>query len=65
MMNLAGSVRDFFGSGEIEFYGKQYQPSNYVPETSWIQQKFGARIPTEFHEGLQRWDSWLTNCSQF
>jgi nucleoside-diphosphate-sugar epimerase len=64
MIELAESVSDFFGSGEIELLGRQSQATNYVPETTWIQRKFGTRGLTEFHEGLQRWDSWLTNYSR-
>ena len=60
MVRLAESIRDYFGRGEIEFLGKQSLPSNYVPETSWLQDKFEKNNQTKLHEGLQRWDKWLT-----
>ena len=60
MVRLAESIRDYFGRGEIEFLGKQSLPSNYVPETSWLQHKFDGKDQTKLLEGLQRWDNWLT-----
>jgi dTDP-glucose 4,6-dehydratase len=60
MVRLAESIRDYFGRGEIEFLEKQSLPSNYVPETSWLQDKFEKNNQTKLHEGLQRWDKWLT-----
>jgi nucleoside-diphosphate-sugar epimerase len=65
MINLAESVRDFFGHGEIQLSGSESHPSNYVPETRWLQQKFGESEQTKLQEGLKRWESWLTNRSQF
>jgi hypothetical protein len=60
MIRLAESIRGYFGRGEIEFLGKQSLPSNYVPETKWLQDKFERNNQTKLHEGLQRWDNWLT-----
>ncbi len=60
MVRLAESIRDYFGRGEIEFLGKQSPPSNYVPETRWLQDKFKGNNQTKLQEGLRRWDNWLT-----
>ena len=65
MLSLAESVRDFFGRGEIELFGKQTQPSNYVPETMWLEQKFRKTSQIKLHDGLKRWDDWLAKHPQF
>jgi dTDP-glucose 4,6-dehydratase len=65
IIELANKIRDFFGGGKIEILGAKTDPSNYVPETIWLQRKLGARKLTEFHDGLQRWDSWLNSFAKF
>ena len=63
MIDLATSVRDYFDGGEIQLFGNDSHPSNYVPETKWLQQKFNESDQTKLQEGFKRWDSWLSNCS--
>jgi len=65
MISLAESVRDFFGQGQIQLFGNGSEPSNYVPQTVWLQQKSGESQQMSLQEGLKRWDSWLSKRSKF